>query len=86
MQIGLTSSESVSANSLGEREVTGHDGDSLGVDSAEVGVLEKGNEVGLSSFLEGEHSRTLESEILLVLVGDLADESLEAELPVGEVS
>jgi len=41
MQTELTSSESVSSDSLGELEVTGHDGNSLGVDGAQVGVFEE---------------------------------------------
>ena len=45
-------SEPVSSDALGELEVAGHDGDSLGVNGAEVGVLEEGDEVGLSSLLK----------------------------------
>jgi hypothetical protein len=37
-------------------DVLWHDGDSLGVDGAEVGVFEETNEVGLGGFLEGEDS------------------------------
>ena len=48
-------SEPVTSDSLGELDVSGHDGDSLGVDGAQVGVLEEGDEVGLSGFLEGKH-------------------------------
>ena len=56
------------------------------MDGAEVGVLEERDEVGLSSFLKGEHGGALEPELLLELVGDLADESLEGELSDEEVS
>jgi len=83
--IGLTS-EPVSSDSLGELEVSGHDGDSLGVDGAEVGVLEERDEVSLSGLLKGEHGRALEPELLLELVGDLADESLEGQLSDEQVS
>ena len=86
MQIGLTRSEPVSSDSLGELDVSGHDGDSLGVDGAEVGVFEEGHEVGLSGFLEGKHGGALESEFLLELVGDFSDESLEGEFSDEEVS
>ena len=67
-------------------KISGHDGDSLGVDGAEVGVLEEGDEVGLGGFLEGEHGGALEPQFLLELVGDLADESLEGKLSDEEVS
>ena len=83
--IGLAS-EPVSSNSLGELEISGHDGDSLGMDGGKVGVLEEGNEVSLSSLLESEDSRALEPELLLELVSDLTDESLEGELSDEEVS
>ena len=79
-------SEPVSSDSLGELEISGHDGDSLGVDGGKVGVLEEGNEVSLSSLLEGEHGRALESELLLELVSDLSDQSLEGELSDQQVS
>jgi len=50
------------------------------VDGAEVGVLEESDHVGLSGFLEGEHGGGLETEVVLELSGDLADEALEGEL------
>ena len=48
-------SEPVSSDSLGELDVSGHDGDSLGMDGAQVGVFEERDEVGLSGFLESQH-------------------------------
>ena len=86
MQKRLTSSESVSSDSLGELEVTGHDGNSLGMDGAQVGVFEQGHQVGFSWLLEGQNSWALESELLLELVGDFSNESLEGELSDEEVS
>ena len=56
-----------------------HDGNSLGVDGAEVSVLEKTNHVGFRSLLEGKDGRGLESEFASVLRGDFTDESLEWE-------
>ena len=50
------------------------------MDGAEVGVLEETNEVGLGCLLEGEDGGALESEVVLELRSDLADESLEGEL------
>jgi len=73
-------SRSLASDSASELEVLGHDGDSLGVDGAEVGVLEETNEVGLSGLLEGEDGGGLEAEVVLELRSDLADESLEGEL------
>jgi hypothetical protein len=36
----INQSKSISSNSLGELKISGHDGDSLGMDSAQVGVFE----------------------------------------------
>ena len=73
-------SRSLSSDSASELEVLWHDGDSLGVDGAEVGVFEESNEVGLGGFLEGKDGGALESEVVLELRGDLTDESLEGKL------
>ena len=66
--------------------VLGHDGDSLGVDGAEVGVFEKSNHVGLSSLLESEDGGALESKVVLEFGSDFTDESLEGELADEELS
>ena len=42
-----------------------HDGDTLSVDSAQVGVLEEADKVRLRRLLEGEDSRSLEAQIVL---------------------
>ena len=77
---GSNSSGALSTDSAGELHVLWHDGNSLGVDGAEVGVLEESNHVGLRSLLEGEDGRGLEAELASVLRGDFTDESLEWEL------
>ena len=82
----MKSSEPVTADSLGELKVSGHDGDSLGMDGTEVGVFEEGDEVSLSSLLEGKNSRALESELLLELMSDFSDKPLEGELSDEEIS
>ena len=74
------SSVSLASDSSSELHVLGHDGNSLGVDGAEVGVLEESDHVSLSGLLESKDSRGLESEVSLEVVGDLSHESLEWEL------
>ena len=73
-------SGALTTDSAGELDVLWHDGDSLGVDGAEVGVFEETDQVGLGGFLEGEDSGALESEVVLVLSGNFTNESLEWEL------
>ena len=76
----INESEAVSANALGQLEVLAHDGHTLGVDGAQVGVLEKRNQICLSSFLEGKHGLALETDLLLELSGDFADQALKGQL------
>ena len=66
--------------------VLGHDGNTLGVDGAKVGVFEETDQVGLSGLLESEDGRGLESEVVLEFTGDLTDKSLEGELADEELS
>jgi len=61
-------------------DVLWHDGDSLGVDGAQVGVLEKTNEVSLGSLLKGKNGGSLESKVGLEVLGDFSDQSLEWKL------
>lgn len=56
------------------------------MDGAEVGIFEQSDQVGFSSFLEGEDSRALESQVVLIVVSDFSDESLERKLSDEEFS
>ena len=46
-------------------QVLGLDGDTLSVDSGQVGVLEEGDEVGLGGLLQCHNSGGLEAEVRL---------------------
>ena len=50
------------------------------MDGAEVGVLEEGDEVRLGGLLESDDGGSLESEVVLEILGDLADKALEGQL------
>ena len=63
-----------------ELDILGLDGDTLGVDGAEIGVFEKGDEVGLDRLLEGTDGGRLEAEVGFEVLGDFTDETLEGEL------
>jgi hypothetical protein len=69
-----------STDSAGQLDVLGHDGDALGMDGAEVGILEESDEVGLGRLLQSHDGGALEAEIGLEVLGDLADETLKGEL------
>ena len=70
----------LTTDATGKLDVLGHDSDALGVDSAQVGVLEEGNQVRLGSLLKSKDSGTLESKVVLEVLGDLADKTLEGKL------
>ena len=61
----------LSTDPPGELDVLWHDGDTLGVDGAQVGVLEESNKVGLGGLLEGQDGGGLEPEVGLEVLGDL---------------
>ena len=63
-----------------ELNVLWHDGDTLGVDSAQVGVLEETDEVSLAGLLKCHNSGALEAEIGLEVLGDFTHETLERQL------
>ena len=71
---------SFSADSAGQLNVLGHDGDTLGVDGAQVGVFKQTDKVSLASFLKSHHSRALETQIGLEILGDFSHKTLEGQL------
>ena len=76
----------LTTEAAGELDVLALDGDTLGVDGAQVGVLEEGDEVGLNGLLESTDGRRLEAEIALEVLGNLTDETLEGQLADQELS
>ena len=67
-------------------EITSHEGDTLGVESAEVGITEETSDVGFSCFLESSNGGSLPAETVLVAGGEFTDEALEGSLAHEEVS
>lgn len=61
-------------------DVFRHDGDSFGVDGAQVGVFEETHQICLAGLLERHHRRTLEAQIGLEVLGDLPHQTLEWQL------
>ena len=76
----------LASEAAGELDVLALDGDTLGVDGAEVGVLEEGDEVGLNRLLERTDGGALEAEVGLEVLSDLTDKTLERQLADEELS
>ena len=78
--LGRINLSTLSADTAGELDVLGHDGDTLGVDGAQVGVLEQTNQVGLAGLLQSHHSRALEPQVGLEVLSNLTNKALEWQL------
>jgi len=76
----------LSTDSPGKLDVLWHDGHPLGMDGAQVGVLEKTNQVCLARLLQGHHSRALESQVSLEVLSNLTDKTLEGQFPDEQLS
>ena len=70
----------LTAETAGQLDILGLDGDTLGVDGAQVGVLEEGDEVGLNGLLQSTDGGGLEAQVGLEVLGDFADKALEGQL------
>ena len=66
-------------------EITGHEGDALGVEGAEVGVREETSDVSFGGFLESGDGGGSPAETVLVAGGELTDEALEGSLAHQEI-
>ena len=67
-------------------DILWHNGHTLGVNGAQVGVFEKTNEVSLGSFLQSHNGGRLEAEVCLEILSNLTDKSLERQLANEELS
>ena len=86
IQIEQHDLSSFSSDSSSQLDVLWHDGNSLGVDGAQVGVFKKTNQVSFGGFLESHDSGRLESKIGLEVLGDFTNQPLEGELSDQELS
>merc|ERR1712131_367461 len=76
----------LATDATGQLDVLGHDGDTLGMDGAQVGVLKETNEVSLRSLLQSHDSAGLETQVSLEVLSDLTDQTLEGQLADQELS
>jgi len=58
----------LSTDTTSQLNILGHDGHTLGMDGTQVGIFKETHQISFSSFLEGQDSRSLETEIGLLLV------------------
>ena len=70
----------LATDAAGKLDVLGHDGDTLGVDGAQVGVLKQSDQVSLAGLLQCHHGAALEAQVRLEVLSNLADQTLERQL------
>jgi len=75
-----------STDSSGQLDILGHDGDTLGVNGAQVGVLKESDQIGLTGLLEGTDGGALEPQVSLEVLSNLPDKTLEGQLADQELS
>jgi hypothetical protein len=76
----------LTTETAGKLDVLGLDGDTLGVDGAQVGVLEEGDEVGLDGLLKSTDGGRLEAEVRLEVLSNFTNKTLEGQLADQELS
>ena len=69
-----------------ELDVFGLDGDTLGVDSAKIGIFEEGDEVSLNGLLESADGGRLEAQVGFEILRNFTNQTLEGELADEELS
>jgi hypothetical protein len=70
----------LSSDTTSQLDVLRHDGDTLGVNGAQVGVFEESDEVSLAGLLKGHDGGALESEVGLEVLSDFSHKALEGQL------
>ena len=84
--MGIWSLGPFSSDSPSQLDILWHDGHTLGVDGAQVGVLEQADKVGLRCFLQGKNGRALEAQVRFEVLGDLTHQTLEREFADEQIS
>lgn len=84
--MSLKDLSTLTTDTTGELDVLWHDGDTFGVDGAQVSVFEQTYKVSLRCLLEGHDGGRLETEVSLEVLGNFTDQSLEGELADEQLS
>ena len=79
-------SVSFSSDSSGELDILWHNGDSLSMNGAKIGIFKQSYHVSLGSFLKSKNCLGLESQIAFVFLSDFSDQSLEWKFSDEELS
>jgi histone H3 len=73
-------------NASGQLNVLGHDGNTLGMNGAQVCILKHANKASLRSLLEGKYSCAKETQVAIEILSNLSYQTLEWRLTNQKVS
>ena len=76
----FTSLSTFSTDATSKLDILGHDGDTLGMDGAQVGIFEQAYKVSLAGLLESTNGGALEAQVGLEILSDFTNKALEGQL------
>jgi len=76
----------LSADTASKLDILWHNSDTLGVNGAQIGVLEQSHQISLAGLLESPNGSRLEPQISFEVLSDFSYKTLERQLPDEELS
>jgi len=76
----------LSADTASKLDILWHNSDTLGVNGAQIGVLEQTHQISLAGLLESSNGSRLEPQIGFEVLSNFSHKTLERQLPDEELS
>jgi len=76
----------LSADTASKLDILWHNSDTLGVNGAQIGVLEESNQISLTGLLESTNGSRLEPQVSFEVLSNFSHKTLEGQLPDEELS
>jgi len=76
----------LSADTASKLDILWHNSDTLGVNGAQVGVLEQSHQISLTGLLESTNGSRLEPQVSFEVLSNFSHKTLEGQLPDEELS
>jgi len=76
----------LSADTASKLDILWHNSDTLGVNGAQIGVLEESDQISLTGLLESTNGSRLEPQVSFEVLSDFSHKTLEGQLPDEELS
>jgi len=76
----------LSADTASKLDILWHNSDTLGVNGAQIGVLEESDQISLTGLLESTNGSRLEPQVSFEVLSNFSHKTLEGQLPDEELS